>query len=262
MKLDHALEGTFSPFVAEKIGWYVYALQDPRDGRVFYIGKGKGNRVFAHAMDVTLDCEILENPKRELIRAILEERLKVNTFLIRHGISTEKDAYVVESALIDFCQLLDPDGDNELFQLTNLVRGHHHETRGLMSTDAVMSFYDAPDCPAIEEPVLLFQIPVRWRPEMTPEELFESTRGWWKLGSRREKAEYAFAVSKGVIRAIYRIENWRERVEGDRDWEHDVGKRPRWGFTGEPVTDMPKYLNKSVRHLYKRGQQGPKYLNC
>ena len=262
MKQDPVLEGAFSPFVAEKIGWYVYALQDPRDGRVFYIGKGKDNRVFAHAMDVTLEDEFLENPKSELIRAILAAGLRVNSYLIRHGISSEKDAYVVESALIDFCQLLDPDGDNELFQLTNLVRGHHHETRGLMSTEVVISIYDAPTCPTIEESVLLFQIPVRWRPEMTPEELFESTRGWWKLGPRRENADYAFAVSKGVIRAIYKIEGWREREEGDRDWEKDKGKKPRWGFQGQSANDMQQYLNTNVKHLYKLGDQGPKYINC
>jgi hypothetical protein len=39
----------FSPVVAERIGWYVYALRDPRDGRLFYVGKGVGNRVFQHA---------------------------------------------------------------------------------------------------------------------------------------------------------------------------------------------------------------------
>ena len=31
----------FSPFVIEQIGWYVYALQDPRDQKVFYVGKAK-----------------------------------------------------------------------------------------------------------------------------------------------------------------------------------------------------------------------------
>lgn len=32
----------------EKHPYYVYCLVDPRNNQTFYIGKGKGNRIFAH----------------------------------------------------------------------------------------------------------------------------------------------------------------------------------------------------------------------
>jgi hypothetical protein len=38
----------FPPGVAEKLQTYVYRLIDPRNGETFYVGKGQGNRVFAH----------------------------------------------------------------------------------------------------------------------------------------------------------------------------------------------------------------------
>lgn len=38
---------TLPPEAAAAIGHYVYALQDPRDGAVFYIGKGIRDRVHA-----------------------------------------------------------------------------------------------------------------------------------------------------------------------------------------------------------------------
>lgn len=38
----------FSQSVIEKLKYYVYLLQDPRDNSVFYVGKGVGNRVFQH----------------------------------------------------------------------------------------------------------------------------------------------------------------------------------------------------------------------
>jgi len=34
--------------VIEKLDNYVYRLEDPDSGETFYVGRGKGNRVFQH----------------------------------------------------------------------------------------------------------------------------------------------------------------------------------------------------------------------
>ena len=36
----------FSTSIIEKLAYYIYCLIDPRDGNIFYVGKGVGNRVF------------------------------------------------------------------------------------------------------------------------------------------------------------------------------------------------------------------------
>ena len=41
----------FSSEVTEQLKYYVYRLIDPRTGLTFYVGKGKGNRVYAHIND-------------------------------------------------------------------------------------------------------------------------------------------------------------------------------------------------------------------
>jgi uncharacterized protein len=85
---------TFSEFVTEQVGWYVYALRDPRDASLFYIGKGRGNRVFQHAhaaLAPQADHEM--SPKIELIKAIHDAGLQVESFIVRHGISSESAAY-------------------------------------------------------------------------------------------------------------------------------------------------------------------------
>ena len=112
--------------------------------------------------------------------------------------------------------------------------------------------------------MILFRIPRLWSPEMSAEELYETTQGWWTLGPRRNGADYAFAVNRGVIREVYRIDSWRQRQPDDRDWEQDIGKsRKRWGFSGQVADELAHYRNTSVRHLFKQGESSPfKYVNC
>lgn len=103
-----------SPESVEALGSYVYALIDPRKNqsdpsRVFYVGKGKGQRCFTHADDelksVTKDEP---NPKLQLIREI-----RVSTGapppieIVAHRLDSE-EALRVEAVLI---KLLNTDGN-------------------------------------------------------------------------------------------------------------------------------------------------------
>lgn len=243
----------FPAIVEEKLEWYVYALIDPRDGRLFYIGKGKGGRVFAHAADA-IEGDT-ETEKLDLIRDVIKSGATVETLILRHAISSEKNAYLVEAVLIDFCAMLVARNIDLRTGLTNIVAGHNSEVFGVMSTDEAISLYEAPEAPKIKEKGILFRIPRLWTPAMPEAELFEATHGWWILSKRRTEAKYGFAVSKGVIRGVYRINSWRERTVGDR--EYIEGERKRWGFEGEPAPEMQQYMNTSVAHLFKKGNASP-----
>ncbi len=242
----------FSAYVQERLGYYVYLLSDPRDKKIFYVGKGKGNRIFAHAKDA-LDDEH-DSDKLDRIRQIRHSGHQVGYELLRFGL-TQGAAFDVEAAAIQLLGLHD---------LTNLIDGQHVSSTGRMSVDVAISLFDAPPVGEIAEPVLLIKIPKLWYPSIPEDELLEATAGWWRIGERgRTKAKYAFCVVKGVIREVYRIEGWRQRQEGDRDWENDIGKTPRWGFTGVVADELAFYRNHSVRHLYRKGDANPiRYINC
>lgn len=98
----------FTGKASEGLRYYVYLYIDPRDGVPFYIGKGKGNRCFAHLHDHG------ETEKAERIAAIRSEGLEPRIDILKYGL-TESEALLVESTAID---LLD------IRKLTNRVRGH------------------------------------------------------------------------------------------------------------------------------------------
>ena len=59
----------FTLDVQNELNYYVYRLIDPRDGSTFYIGKGKGNRIFDHinsAIKLEDDEDELEDDADEL----------------------------------------------------------------------------------------------------------------------------------------------------------------------------------------------------
>src|SRR5207253_6496882 len=90
----------FSPDVSRKLGWYVYRLIDPRNGETFYVGKGKGNRVFSHIHAAGgLEGDDLDN-KIKRIRQIQLAGFEVAHVIHRHGMD-ERTAFEVEAALMD-----------------------------------------------------------------------------------------------------------------------------------------------------------------
>lgn len=94
----------FTPEVSKELGYYVYRLIDPRNGETFYVGKGKGNRIFDHVAGALKngsgeETEKLE-PKLDRIRLIDLRGLKVVHVVHRHGMNNDT-AEEVEAALID-----------------------------------------------------------------------------------------------------------------------------------------------------------------
>lgn len=246
--------------VIEKLDYYVYLLIDPENNQVFYVGKGTSNRIFAHITAALKDE--MPGDKLDKIRAIRASDLEVKHIIHRHGLN-EKEAFEVEAALIDFIGLSG---------LTNQVQGYNSDDRGQMTVAEVVSKYQAPAA-EIEEPVILITVNRFYRRGMSPEMLYEITRGKWVIGTRRNKAQYAFAVYKGVIREVYEIECWLpapiEDTEAKRAWiaEHsldaEVKQKNRWQFEGKVAEQLQHYVGASTENYQVLGAQNPiRYVNC
>ncbi len=108
----------FSDSVTQALAYYVYRLLDPRDGSTFYVGKGRGNRVFEHADGVSENGDVVGD-KLIRIREIKRAGLEVGHVVHRHGLD-EPTAFEVEAALLDAYP-----------GTTNLVGGHGSDERGV-----------------------------------------------------------------------------------------------------------------------------------
>lgn len=247
----------FSPLAKEALGWYVYVLEDSEGP--FYVGKGKGDRAFAHSRDATdlADHPELQSAKHKRILEVEAAGGRVRVIVLRHGIPSANQAYEVESAAIDLINRLRPE------TLLNVVLGHHHAQRGLMGAEEVEVIYAAVNAPPLTHNVILVSLNQQWRPDMSEDELYEITHGWWTAnGPRRDAAQYVFGVHNGVVRTIYRPTSWRRRRPGDRDWEHDTPGKERWGFTGESSPEMAQYLRTSVSRFLTSNQWSHRYADA
>lgn len=131
------------------------------------------------------------------------------------------------------------------------------------TTDAVQA--------EITEKVVLINIGREWHDQLTPEQLYERTHGYWVCNPNNHDAQYACAVAKGIVREVYRILGWKKidldnidldttRTNTDKS---PVKTRGRWEFQGEIAPEMKRYVGASVAHYRKRGNANPLiWINC
>ena len=87
----------FTQATRQQLRFYVYALIDPRDQQIFYVGKASANnRAFDHLKPSTSEPR-LQARIREIRATGLEPLVEV----LRYGLETEAAALEVEAALID-----------------------------------------------------------------------------------------------------------------------------------------------------------------
>lgn len=100
------------------LSYYVYVLIDPNDDKVFYVGKGTGNRANDHEREA-LRSDAREKGKLKRINEIKAKKCEPKVLVIGRY-ETEPEAFAVEATLIKWVYGID--------DLTNEVQGHRHKS--------------------------------------------------------------------------------------------------------------------------------------
>lgn len=118
---------------------------------------------------------------------------------------------------------------------------------------------------SIDENVIIFRI-TQYQSEMSATEIYDLTRRCWKVNvEKARKADLAFAVNKGKVLEVYRIDKW---VPGHSTYNcipvsDEIKRRDkqegRWEFEGRVAEGnlREKYVEKNVSGFFKRGNRHP-----
>ena len=241
------LDNSFPKSANEQLKHYVYRLIDPRNGETFYVGKGQGDRVFAHAQAIPAEGEnddtLVSDPKYQRIREIRNAGLEVIHVIHRHGM-TQRTAFEVEAALIDAYP-----------GLVNLQAGHGSNDRGSRHADEIIKAQTLEPF-ELGVPLILINIAALWNVLET----YQATRGVWKLDPNRAKRyELILGHARGIVRGAFRPEKWLPATTDNFPLlEHDIDGR--WGFEGTiaEASVWDRYVGKRVPDRYRpKGAANP-----
>lgn len=246
----------------EKHPYYVYCLVDPRNNQTFYIGKGKGNRIFAHrqaALSTLRKSDLLEENetsstlKIKTIQEINRMNLQILSYILSYGL-TESEAYASENALINYAQLI------QGLSLTNLVKGHGSKAMLVEEIEERYGFQPVP-INEIATNELILAVKVRDAFNLCKDEskeypiddrfrddnnLKSRTLGNWVIGRDKiHRIRYVIAVNTGADNAVVAAYKVSSQYSESKKFENG---RTRYAFQAlSNREDTLRELN-----LYKR----------
>lgn len=228
----------FSRKTQEELGYYVYGLVDPRDNKVFYVGKASGNnRAFDHFKVLKNESE-----KSQKIAEIQTDGIEPRVDILRYGLPSEEIAFEVEAAIIDSIGI-----EN----LTNAVRGHGIE-RGRITAEKVEKLYssDPINVDDIEEACIAFFIHKTYSPTSTEQEIYDCTRQFWEGIAAKKRQDLthrtALAIVDSIVIRVYSIEGWYPAGSTFSSRKREGQPNNRWEFVGQVINEHPLLGKKLV----------------
>ncbi len=260
----------FSPEVCEKLDHYVYRLEDPRDGKTFYVGKGQNNRIHQHLRPVVDLNELkkgddadkqLKNPidfKINKIQHIRSSGNEVRAIIHRHGMDGPT-AFHVESALI--AVYLDAD-DNE--EMANKQFGHGHadlgpQEAGQLALQYGAEFFAKEGVPLLHD-LLLLNIRILYKPGCN---VFDVARCCWIVNAEHARGRVVIAHTGGLVRGVFKPSEWIPVNADNFGTRYKLLDEDRHGFIDNECSKEIEalYLHKRVPERFLRGMNPVRYMN-
>jgi hypothetical protein len=192
---------SFDDLESKKIGNYVYALRDPRDGKIFYIGQGTGNRLFDHFKyaETVLKNNGMASSKEIRILDIWKNEEDVDWLLIAHNL-TEENINYVEAAVIDAV------GASQNGMSLNEIRGPYSS---MLTQEDLIPIGAQPVNPIERlQRVFIFPIKNALAEGRIP---YEATRRAWTITeNNRQLPAYAVGLLNKISVGSYSVQSWRD----------------------------------------------------
>jgi uncharacterized protein len=232
----------FPPEVIPKLKIYVYRLIDPRNGETFYVGKGQGNRVFAHIHDEMSQEGDDLGDRLKRIREIRVAGFEVAHVIHRHGMD-EQTAFEVEAALIDAYP-----------GLSNIAGGTGSNDYGAMHALEIVGRYTAPPAEFKHKAIL-----ISVNRSAAERSLYEATRYAWKISRMKAmQADVVLATIRGVIVGAFVADDWLPATAADFPGYEDAPGRLAFIGHEAPPELQAEYVGRRVPDEYrKKGAANP-----
>lgn len=203
------IQRNFDTLQIERLGKYIYALRDPRDKKIFYVGQGTANRVFDHFNEAdainkeAVNLQIV-NSKTLRILDIWKHEEDVEWIIIAYNLPpTDFTADFVESAIYD--ALLESQNGDTLNDVTP-------PRSSKLSSDEVIALAAAFVNPNIAiENVFIFPTQNAINRGAS---IYDATRMLWYVNQANRNLQNPFAIGLKYAISVgsYQINNWNTAV--------------------------------------------------
>jgi hypothetical protein len=231
-------ERVFDILQKEKLGKYIYALRDPRDGKIFYVGQGINDRVFEHFNEAD-NCLKVSLPFKQMSSKVIRildvwnNNEDVEWIILSHNLPTDNNiADFIESAIFD--------GLSESQNGETLNEFSPPNSSRLLpeDLDAMAAEFVNPTTPY--DNVFIFSIQNALTKGISP---YNATRTTWAVSNYNQTLNPAYAVGlkNSISKGSFQISGWTV-VAGSIKHEFSSPGHPN-------PTDYQPLLNKNWNNV-------------